>query len=288
MGDGRGSAVLSTYRYLRLATVLLVLALAVGVLAATLAEGCVRSSISAYYFTSARNVFVAVLCALGVCLIVYKGSSETEDVLLNFAGFLAFVVAVVPTARPSSCGPATATAIGAGLTSAMRNGVWVIAVTGVLAQVSALVLSRREGATRPTARWARWAYAAGWTVVACGMAGFVFFPDSFAAHGHTIAAVALFAGIIAVAVVSAISASWRPDGQAYVRGYRAIAVAMFATLVAVVVVHLAFPGWGHLVLVAESLLIAEFAAFWTVQTVELWNVVDRTDLYEAGVAPETL
>ena len=57
---------------------------------------CWQGSISAYYYTAARNVFVATLCCLGIMLIVYKGSNDTEDVLLNLAGTLAFFVAFVP------------------------------------------------------------------------------------------------------------------------------------------------------------------------------------------------
>ena len=45
-------------------------------------------------------MFIGALCAIGALLIVYKGSKDTEDVLLNLAGILAFVVAFVPTSRP--------------------------------------------------------------------------------------------------------------------------------------------------------------------------------------------
>ena len=44
-----------------------------------------------------RGAFVFSLAALGACLIAYKGNDAVEDVLLNFAGFMAFVVALVPT-----------------------------------------------------------------------------------------------------------------------------------------------------------------------------------------------
>ena len=39
---------------------------------------------------------IAALCALGAMLIVNKSGNDTEHVLLNLAGILAFVVAVVP------------------------------------------------------------------------------------------------------------------------------------------------------------------------------------------------
>ena len=63
--------------------------------------GCWQTSISAYYYTAAHSVFVASLCAIGILLITYRGSTDTEDILLDLAGVLAFVVAMVPTARPA-------------------------------------------------------------------------------------------------------------------------------------------------------------------------------------------
>ncbi|MFD4291622.1 hypothetical protein ACFWPA_15120 [Rhodococcus sp. NPDC058505] len=292
MGDGRGDAVLSTYRSLRLGAVILMVALAVAVLIASVVDGCVQSSISAYYFTSAHTVFVAALCALGVCLIVYKGSSDTEDVLLNFAGFLAFIVAVVPTAGGASCGPAGPLAGGGGspdgLPEGVRTSVGAIVVAGALAQVVALMIARRDPGGRPYRAAARWATGAGWVVLAAGAACFLFVPDAFAAHGHSVAAVAMFAGLIGVVVASATSASYTAGASTYGRFYRVIARWMLATLTVIVVVRYAFPDWEHYVIVVEFLLIAQFVAYWLVQTVELWNVVDRTDLYPAGQGPPML
>ncbi|MGW4477073.1 hypothetical protein [Rhodococcus triatomae] len=287
--EGRGDAVLTTYRYLRLATVVLVVSLATAILLATVRSGCWRNSISAFYYSSVGDVFVAVLCALGVGLIVYKGSSDTEDVLLNLAGFLAFVVAVVPTAPPSrgECGW-TVTAAADGMPDSVRDSVWAILIAGAVAEIAALVIARRTGADRSLRPVARAVRILGWVIVVAGLLVFVFAPDLFARHAHTVAATLVFAGVIGVAIASAVSAAYTPDGARYARLYRVVATAMMATLVAVVVVHLAFPDWGHLVIVTEALLIVEFAAFWIVQTVELWNVVDRTDLYEGGDAPRML
>ncbi|MFD1810782.1 hypothetical protein [Rhodococcus gannanensis] len=286
--EGRGDAVLTTYRYLRLATVVLVVTLAAAVLLATARSGCWRNSISAFYHSSVGDVFVAVLCALGVGLIVYKGSSDTEDVLLNLAGFLAFVVAVVPTAPPppGECGWTLRAATGTA--DSVRDSMWAILIAGAVAEIAALVISRRTGADRSLRPVAQWVRIAGWVIVVAGALVFVFAPDLFARHAHTVAATLVFAGIIGVAVASGVSATYTRDGARYARLYRVIATVMLATLIAVVVVHLAFPEWGHLVIVTEALLVAEFAAFWIVQTVELWNVVDRTDLYEGGDAPQML
>ena len=42
-------------------------------------------------------MFVACLCSMGACLIIYHGNTPREDFVLNLSGFLAFMVALVPT-----------------------------------------------------------------------------------------------------------------------------------------------------------------------------------------------
>lgn len=55
-----------------------------------------QSSMSAYYHTELRDVFVGILVAIGFFLMLYKGFSQREDWTLNFAGILAIGVAVFP------------------------------------------------------------------------------------------------------------------------------------------------------------------------------------------------
>ena len=100
MPPSRTRDVVLTYRYLRGAMIALLLMLLLSVGYQWWWEtdhSCWLGSISAYYYTPARSVFVGSLCALGASLIAYKGHSPEEDVLLNFSGFMAFVVAMVPT-----------------------------------------------------------------------------------------------------------------------------------------------------------------------------------------------
>ncbi len=95
--------VIYTYRYLRAAIVLLLFMMLFSIGFEWFSQwqgtgqSCFLRSISAYYYTPVRTVFVGSLCAIGVVLIAYKGHSPEEDVLLNFSGFMAFVVAMVPT-----------------------------------------------------------------------------------------------------------------------------------------------------------------------------------------------
>jgi hypothetical protein len=55
-----------------------------------------RPSMSAYYGTPMRNVFVGLLFVVGAFLYLYKGFSNRENVALNCAGLSAGVVALVP------------------------------------------------------------------------------------------------------------------------------------------------------------------------------------------------
>ncbi|GGM64011.1 hypothetical protein GCM10011608_56650 [Micromonospora sonchi] len=54
------------------------------------------SSISSYYHSDMRDVFVGSLCAIGVFLVNYR-YRRLDDVLSTMAGVLAVVVALVPT-----------------------------------------------------------------------------------------------------------------------------------------------------------------------------------------------
>ncbi len=59
-------------------------------------------SMSGYYYTGMRNIFVGALCALGVFLVAYAGYDEVDRWITNIAGFCAIGVAFFPT-KPSVC-----------------------------------------------------------------------------------------------------------------------------------------------------------------------------------------
>ena len=56
-----------------------------------------QSSISAFYHTPMRNLFVGLLVAVGSFLYLYKGFSNEENIALNFAGVFSIGVAFLPT-----------------------------------------------------------------------------------------------------------------------------------------------------------------------------------------------
>ena len=57
----------------------------------------IRSSISDYYYSGMRNVFVGILCAIGVFLFSYKGYTKWQDRICNIAAFCIVGVALFPT-----------------------------------------------------------------------------------------------------------------------------------------------------------------------------------------------
>ena len=58
-----------------------------------------NESISAYYYTSMRDVFVGTLAAIGVFLFCYRGPDKQDNVLTNIAGLCAIGIGLFPTER---------------------------------------------------------------------------------------------------------------------------------------------------------------------------------------------
>lgn len=265
--DARQSAV-ETYRYLRVAIVALAVLLAVSVVGQVVADGRPLGSISAYYFTPVRDVFVGVLVALGLSLVAIRGRG-IEDVLLNLAGMLAPIVAFVPTASTGDPLPDHDITV---------RSLLVIGAIGV--GFAALTARRLGGEQR---RQAELGVISATSVVA-GFAGWLSAaPDSFHTAAHYVAAVGMFAMFVVVARLNASSASDREAAPLMAMlpadrrrtAYRAISWSMLTTVVlaaALGLLQLAdvvpIPFW---LLWAESILLALFAAFWILQTVEYWR-----------------
>ncbi|HEX6972674.1 MAG TPA: hypothetical protein VF234_10695 [Limnochordia bacterium] len=57
----------------------------------------IEVSISAYFHTGMRDVFVGAVCAIAVFLICYKGYERIDNLVANLAGFAALLVALFPT-----------------------------------------------------------------------------------------------------------------------------------------------------------------------------------------------
>jgi hypothetical protein len=273
-------AAVRSYRYLRLAMVAMVLGLAVAVVHEVLRTGCWQTSLSGYYYTPVQNLFVGALVAIGVCLVSLKGNTDSEDVLLNFAGICAPFVALVPIHDPGPCGVVTGD-LNRDLNIA-NNVVALLAVFGAaLAALAALWWHNRGRADDepPPTRIELLGYAESVLLFLAAVAVFRLQPEWFDRYGHPVAAIAMFVFVFVNVVVNAVNLYYERRGtDAPVRRlnrYTWIALAMVVCVVGSVL--LGWRGVEHWLLVIEAGLIGSFAVFWGLQTWELWDQGLRTD-----------
>jgi hypothetical protein len=265
-------SVAQTYAGLRLAMIFLVILLFISVMFQIISAGCFQSSISAYYYTPVRPVFVAALCAIGICLIIYRGSTDAENVFLDFSGFLAFIVAFVPTQiNRDACGTSNLP-LPAEVSAAVRNNAGAILLVGILATVVVGWLpSGRYAETGQSSQSARLSMCVS---LAALVAGFVFYlvsPAWFERYGHEMAAVTLFLGILAVIFFNA-----RHPLSNYQRAYLIVAMGMLAVAALLSLARWLFgSSFDTFVFWLETELIFGFAVYWLIQTYELRGFVDR-------------
>lgn len=158
-----------TYRYLRISMVAVLLMLAVSVLIVGFGEDCWLSSVSAYYYTPVRNVFVGALVVFGAALVAYHGSTPEEEALLNLSGCMSLVVALVPTGY-AKCEPAKAAdllnsgidaagpaapvpaVVVDGVRAAVTNNVWSLIAAAIAAVLLGVVVTRAPRPVPPRPR----------------------------------------------------------------------------------------------------------------------------------------
>lgn len=272
---------LSTYRHVRVALVVLLVVLLGAVLAQALRDGCFAGSISAYYFTPVRATFVGILCAVGACLIAYRGQLPNEDLALNVSGFLAFIVAFVPARLPddpaAECNASavpTTQQIADGVTSDMT------ALLGTTTVTVLLVWWVLLGHPRPTGKGSAVPTLAVFYGLLLG--GWVYFETArthFLRWAHYEAAGLMFVGMILVVAINARAAlRFERGGETdadRARWYWRIFLAMVASAVgiggAMGVFALAGSSLAYGLLILEFVLLLEFAGYWFVQTRSLWG-----------------
>ena len=281
----------NTYRYLRGGMVVIIVMLAAAVLFDSVPTDCWQGSISAYYYTAARNVFVAALCCLGIMMIVYKGSNDSEDVLLNLAGTLAFFVALVPIKLPEHPACQQILPTEDDKWNAIRNNIGAVIVALALALgIVVFVYLVDKDSRAETSQWGNRLRVLSAIVLACFIAAFIFFPKPFEAAAHWMAAILIFVIIGAVVFINAYLVSNqdkqdRATRERFYRRYRVIAWMMVGSVIGALIVaatgmvsHLEGDAWNIPVFALEAALLLEFAVFWALQTVELWNYADRNTL----------
>ena len=285
--------VLKSYRYLRLVMVGLVVLLAASVLIELQQTGfgCWRTSISSYYWTPVRGVFVGALVAIGTCLIVLKGQHAGRGRAAQRRGALAPIVAFVPILDPKECQstpwrpPPT---VGEHLQQCRA-----FLLAGLVAVAVAWWVARREGRG-----WLSRADLIGLLVtialVLAGIALFLWAREFFDRWAHYLAAIPLFLVLVAVMVVNAVSYArteaahkGREMGRAELAN-RYLAIAALTVALVVTLGLVTWLGhWRHGTFWLEVVVIAAFAVFWAVQTAELWGGRGTAPRPEGVLAPQS-
>lgn len=289
---------LKTYRYLRIGIIGAVALLATSILlessraenAVTGAKWCFQTSISSYYFTPARAIFVGSLFVIGLSLIAYKGHNAWEDFLLNVSGMLAPVVAVAPTTDWGDCWsiapvplPVQDGTLAEWVVTNIDNNIDALLIAGLMALFLAFILWLRDlrdpvrrAEIQPGTRWLLIGTAVALVIVALLKH---YARDLFLANAHGKTAI-LFFIFLWLAIEANIRVHKRePDrGRRWVKPYRAVSLAMLVGIP----VSLLFG--KHQIFVLEAWEITAFAIYWVLQTFENWDekVIVRGD--DAAVA----
>jgi hypothetical protein len=272
-----------TYRYLRLGIVAMVVFLAAALVVEVDKAPCLQNSISAFYYTPVRSVFVGGMIAIGLCLIVIKGSTPFEDLFLNIAGMLAPVVAIVPTSDVGHCWSVEPKPLPTNSDGSLAD--WVVAnidnnmkallFAGLFGLVVALVVAvfANGGPVALAKNVAPGTHAGlALALVLIGFGWWAFqYWDGFEAHAHFYSAIAMF-GFLALAIASNAIQRRAKKPKSYFWIYSGIAVSMIGSGAVMLAIKSHFQ---HMVFALEAIEITLFATFWLVQTKELWNDIIR-------------
>lgn len=275
-----------TYRYLRLGMVGAVVLLAASIVIEHVAVGdCWQTSISAYYYTPVRAIFVGALMVVSFALIVIKGRTPSEDGFLNAAGMMAPIVAVAPTTDVGRCWSVPPNplpinpdgSLAGWVTSNVENNFHALLIAAALGLVVSVVIAVLDdrgvgGPREPLGATKILMFVGNAVALLAGWWAIVNWDDFFTkAHGYS--AVALFVFLIHVVAGRAYAHRNQPT-RAYFWLYTAVTVVMVA-------------GGGffwlsrifeeHTVFAVETLEISAFALFWLVQTWESWGEGALTD-----------
>ena len=275
-----------SYRYLRIGIIGLLVALGAGVVYQRVQPNCGLGSVSAYFYTPARSVFVAGLVGLGVCMIALRGMNLAEDIFLNIGGIFAFLVAFFPVSGGSGLCQDPDTRVSA----SVQDNVAALLIVGILAIAVAFTFlaigwQGREEAHR------RWALVEGivalalWAVTLIAITSYLSWALRYV---HYIAAISLAVCIIAVACANAYRHEQTPMGDRLLKTvmlrhpirflYTWIAAGML--VISIILIVLAVTS-VITVFWVEISVAGMFIFFWTWQTIQLERE-SANNLREAG------
>ena len=291
--DRHDLTLLMSYRFLRCGIVAAAVTLVVSVVFEIVQTGCVRNSISVYFYSPVRTIFTGSLMAVGLCLVILQGDNDIEEVSLNLAGLFAPMVAVVPTGLSTVCDARFANlsdpernTLVAGIEAATRDGLQnnLVAYFGVVLVALVLLLVFPRQFVRDGTRliWMRVAVVGYIVVVAAFAVSAWRVSSGEQSWAHNLAAILMF---VAFGVVVAHNGWFRGHVPGwYQNACRAIVVAMVGAVLVFFWMRSQDVSWALFALEAAELVL--FATFWLVQTIVFWqrDVItgDHLDVASAG------
>ncbi|GAA1995438.1 hypothetical protein [Microbacterium pumilum] len=282
----RTTSLQRSYRYLRIAIASTVVVILVAI-AVTIPLVGVLPSISHYYYTPARSLFVGALIAASVCFFALSGRGA-ERALLDVAALLAPLIAIVPTViSPGSIAGIEASCYGAcvpaGYAADVDVGIQTYLIIGfmILILTAVLILTgevERAGGTL--------SLAIGVAVLVVVGLGWWLWRAAFLQWAHYVVAICFFGIIAAVAVINGFfpTRSRKPTRWLTI-AYGTIAIALALDVVALPVFGSLRFGHVYGVFIGEVLALVLFLAFWVLQSIQFWDAVDPEALGIAKPRP---
>lgn len=278
------NSLLRTYRNLRIGIGSVVIVVVVSVGVAAMGVG-VLSSISAYYYTPARTMFVGALMAASLGLLAISGRG-LQRVLLDTAGLLAPLIAILPTPIGNStvpgldpgCQPGRL-CVPAAFRADVANGIYTFVVVGTVVVVVVLILSRTKAVELRSVAGSLLAAAA---VLAAVIWLWQRDPELLLNLGHVVAAGGFFLMISAAAVVVVFpgldrSQSKEP-GRVPSKAFRIMYLVIAAGFVIDIAVVVSIIVNGNVdsftipvILVCELAALGLFLLFWILQSFPKWT-----------------
>jgi hypothetical protein len=268
-----------TYRYLRIGMVGAVVLLAASIAIERSKVDCWQTSISAYYYTPVRAIFVGTLLAVALALIAYKGKGTWEDLSLNFAGMFAPVVAVAPTTDVGRCWSLAPSplpvkddgSLAEWVVTNIDNNIYALLIAGVVglvvSAITNIVLRRVSEVKRST-------------LIALGLTALVLAAvwwlmqswDDFSTRAHGYAAVLMFVFLIG-AIVANVIEQWgeRKKDRRNKRWSWVYMVVAALMVLGGIFLWLTRIFDEHTVFALETYEIVFFALYWSAQTVDNWS-----------------
>ena len=298
VADDRATTGVQTHRYLRLSLVFVVFALLTSVAMQTVIVSwepltvgwSVQPTLSDYFYTPARNVFVGALIAASLALFALAGRDRAA-LLLDVSAVFAPLIALVPTgvsAQRTTDGltcPSAADCLPADDIDDVRAGVATYAVVVIVVVIVLGVIRARKGiVTRGAVVVSGIAVltaAAVSTLVLVPALGdgssIALWPSPTSIHfAVTLIFFGTFAAVPILRSRDPVDDRETPPTPRQKRIYRWISLLLITDLVLLVVAFVirdALPD-VPLVLIGEALALILFAWFWWVQTFQRWDDAD--------------